>query len=287
MIRTSLRPLATRTLETASKPATAPLKPFPDSPRVVYKTNTLEETICQLKFPPILRIESEAPATFQDQISADYPVLQEGPVSLQAILPPAIASMLASQLVGLGTREFQFISADGTWKVVLNREFIALSATRYTHWEEFSSRLRKVFSALESQYKPPTFLTRVGLRYRNTIKRSEFGSQNEPWTRLLAPHILGELSDAAVAPGITQATRQTVISLDDRGNQVRLNHGLAASPQAGEICYSIDIDLFNEARTEVADVFDRLKLFNRQAGRLFRWCITEHLHNALGPDVVV
>jgi uncharacterized protein (TIGR04255 family) len=274
-------------LETASKPAALPLKPFPDSPRVVYKTNTIEETICQLKFPPILRIESEPPAAFQDQISTDYPILREGAIPQQANLPPAIANILASQLMGLGLREFQFISADGTWKVVLNREFIALSTTRYTNWEEFSSRLQRVFSALQSQYKPPAFATRVGLRYKNVIKRSAFGGQNEPWSKFLALHILGELSDADVAPSITQATRQTSISLDDSGGQVRLNHGLVAPPQEGEVCYSIDIDLYSELRTEVADVFNILKVFNRQAGRLFRWCITEHLHNALGPDVVV
>jgi len=277
--------LATRTLETASKPAAGPLRPFPDSPRVVYKTNTLEEAICQIKFPPILRIESEPPATFQDNISGEYPILQESPLPDQVNLPPAVANILANQL-GFGFREFQFISADGTWKVGLNREFIALSTTHYTNWDEFSARLRKLLSALESQYKPPAFFTRVGLRYRNVIKRSDFGSQNEPWSRLLEPRILGELSDPDVAPSITQAARQTVISLDEDGGQVRLLHGLV-SPGGGEVCYSIDIDIFTETRTEATDVFDILKVFNRQAGRLFRWCITEHLHNALGPEIVV
>jgi uncharacterized protein (TIGR04255 family) len=252
---------------------------------VVYKTNTLKEVICQLKFPPILRIESEPPATFQDQISAEYPLLNEGPLAPN--LPPALANMLAGQLMGPGSREFQFTSADGTWKIVLNREFLALSTVHYTHWDEFCSRLRKASSALESQYKPPAFLTRVGLRYKNVIKRSDFGSQSEPWSRLLAPHILGELADSGVAPSIISAARQTVFALNERGGQVRLNHGLIVPPQGGEICYSIDIDLYTDARTEIENVFDLLKEFNQHAGRLFRWCITEHLHNALGPGAAV
>jgi uncharacterized protein (TIGR04255 family) len=274
-------------LETTSKRKSKPSNLFPDYPRVVYKTNTLEEVLCQLKFPPILRIESELPTTFQDQISADYPDFQEGPISPQMNLPPALANILAGQLIGPGSREFHFVSSDGLWKVVLNREFVALSAARYRKWEDFVDRLQKVLSALKMQYRLPIFLTRVGLRYRNLIRRSDFGGQQEPWSKLLAPHILGELSDPKVAPNVTGAARQTVISLDDRGGQVRLNHGLVVPAQGGEICYSIDIDLFTEMKTEADNGLDILKAFNRQAGRLFRWCITEHLHDALKPIDVV
>jgi uncharacterized protein (TIGR04255 family) len=260
--------------------------PFPDSPRVIYKTNPLEEVICQLKFPPILRIESELPATFQDQISAEYPLLEDSSVP-QLNLPPVVARFLASDLGRAGNRQFEFVSTDRVWKVVLNREFIALSTTKYTRWEEFSSRLERALSALRMQYKPPAFFLRVGLRYRDLIKRSEFGEQNERWSRLLMPHILGELSDSQVEPSILYATRQTVFSLDERAGRVRLVHGLAMHSEGGEVCYSIDSDFYTEERTEVTNVFDSLKLFNRQAGRLFRWCITEHLHKALGPEIIL
>ena len=36
--------------------------PFPDTPRVVYNKNPLFEVLCQLRFPHILRIETEIPA---------------------------------------------------------------------------------------------------------------------------------------------------------------------------------------------------------------------------------
>jgi len=253
----------------------------------VYRTNPLEEVLCQLKFPPILRIESELPTAFQDEISAEYPGFQEGPTSPQMNLPPALANIFVGQLMGPGSREFHFISPDTMWKVVLNREFIALSTSRYKRWEEFTARLEKAFSVLKSQYKFPIFFTRIGLRYKNLIRRSAFGGQKEPWSKLLSPHILGELSDPNVAPNGTLAARQIVILLDDRGGQVRLNHGLVVPVQGGEICYSIDIDLFTEIKTEVENGLDILKGFNRQAGRLFRWCITEYLHNALKPGDAV
>jgi uncharacterized protein (TIGR04255 family) len=274
-------------LDTATKPTAQGMTPFPESPRVIYGKNPLEEVICQLKFPPILRIESEPPAGFQDAISDEYPILEDNPVP-QLNLPPALAKFLSGELMGpAANKQYQFASADAAWKVALNREFIAVSTTRYTRWEEFSSRLEKAVAALKTQYKLPTFIVRVGLRYRDTIKRSEFGDPNERWSRLLKPHILGELSDGRVEPSILQAARQTLISLGEHGEQVRLIHGLAVPAQGGEVCYSIDSDFFTEERMEVPNAVETLKIFNRHAGRLFRWCITEHLHHALGPDVII
>ena len=41
--------------------------------RQIYRRRQLLEVICQLRFPDILKIESTAPAEFQDQIRAEYP----------------------------------------------------------------------------------------------------------------------------------------------------------------------------------------------------------------------
>ena len=51
--------------------------PFPDSERVIYQRNPLLEVICQLRFPSILRIDSEAPAVFQERVRKEYPMYQE------------------------------------------------------------------------------------------------------------------------------------------------------------------------------------------------------------------
>ena len=52
--------------------------PFPDATRVIFDANPLDEVICQVKFPPILRIETD-PAAFQDQIRAEYPNYESKP----------------------------------------------------------------------------------------------------------------------------------------------------------------------------------------------------------------
>jgi hypothetical protein len=43
----------------------APLK---DYPRVIYKRNPIIGVVCELRFPPILRIAAEPPVAFQEWI---------------------------------------------------------------------------------------------------------------------------------------------------------------------------------------------------------------------------
>ena len=41
--------------------------------RVIYKNNPLERVLIQLKFPPILLIDSQEPAEFQEKIRSSFP----------------------------------------------------------------------------------------------------------------------------------------------------------------------------------------------------------------------
>jgi uncharacterized protein (TIGR04255 family) len=260
---------------------------FPDSPRVVYSTNPLEEVICQLKFPPILKIDSEPPAAFQDEIRSAYPLFQDIPGTLMDV-PAEIIKMLPAMLpgfTGAGARSYSFESQDKDWKVALNREFVALSTTSYSRWEDFRSRLETVLNALDKHYRP-SFFVRVGLRYRDVIRPSSLGIREVKWTELLQPWVLGELSQQSIAPQIRQTVRDVLISLEDNIGEVRLKHGLVNPPAGNESIYSIDCDFFKEGTTREANVIELLNIFNREAGRLFRWCITDTLRAKLGPQPV-
>jgi uncharacterized protein (TIGR04255 family) len=257
--------------------------PFPESPRVIYDRNPLEEVICQLKFPTILRIESEPPAAFQEALRREYPLLNENPAAVPD-LPPGLSKIVAAELGGLvGARTYQFASADNLWRVTLRRDFVALSTRAYRRWEEFRARMQAASSALVSQYEP-AFFARVGLRYRDVIKPSALGLSQVVWSDLLQPHILGELSSRDVGPSIRHAARDVLVALGGADRQVRIRHGLGLTNGGRELCYVIDSDFYCEGRTEVRDVYEILDFFNRQAGRLFRWCITPRLHELLGPQ---
>jgi len=256
---------------------------FPESPRVVYSKNPLAEVICQLKFPPILRIESEPPAQFQEKIRRDYPLMTETTFD-QPPLPPAIARALGQALPGfIQGRTYSFETPDRDWKIGITREFLALSSTHYSRWEDFRQRLRRALDALMTTYQP-SFLVRVGLRYRNVIRKDIAGMKDADWSQLLEPHILGELSDPTLAKAVLHSAHDVIISLGENEGQVRILHGLIKEGEQQESNYAIDSDFFREVTTEVGDAFKYLDSFNEEAGRLFRWCITTLLHDHLGAS---
>jgi len=95
---------------------------FPPVPRVVYKTNPLEEVICQLKFPPILRIDSELPAKFQESLRRDYPLFQQAGPAIPAVFETGLSAALTNLRlpISLSAKVYNFISADEKWKVATN-----------------------------------------------------------------------------------------------------------------------------------------------------------------------
>jgi uncharacterized protein (TIGR04255 family) len=264
--------------------------PFPDFPRVIYSQNPLEEVICQLRFPPILRIDTELPAKFQELIREDYPLFEEKRESVSEIpgeilrkLPPELFRMMDAGVDG--KRAYNFTSLDEEWIVSLTREFFALTTTDYSRWETFVAHLYPSLNKFASEYKPALF-TRVGLRYRNIIRRSKLGLNDTPWSVLLQPYIAGVLSILNFSSEeVTGSTHLVEVTLPNIG-RVNIRHGCVIDNDTSEICYLIDNDFFAEKLKESKDVINRLNEFNAQSRRLFRWCIKEELHEAMRPQSI-
>jgi uncharacterized protein (TIGR04255 family) len=252
---------------------------FPPQPRVIYQKSPLVEVTMQLRFPPILKIEAELPAAFQDRVRAHFPLLEREP---QPGLPPnaPVPAEIAQMFSRAGGTSFRFRSEDEQWTLSLTKGFIALTTLHYGRWEGFREKFCEPLQALVDIYKP-AFFTRVGLRYVDIILQSQVG--NAPWSQLLMPYVLGELQFAEVENRIQEAGRQVRFSLGEHGPNLLLQHGLGQREESSKMGYVIDFDLYVSEKTEVADVGCRLDDLNKYAGRVFRWCITEKLHKALEP----
>ena len=255
---------------------------FPLSDRVHYRANPLVEVICQLRFPPILRIDSENVADFQDAIRQEYPLYSEQEEIPEFPLPEPLADVIKMRH---GTNSVKrFTSADDLWSVALARNFIALTTKRYERWEGFRSRLRSAVDALETIYKP-AFYTRVGLRYIDVIRRTELDLTEVRWSQLLSPNILSELG-SDLEHAVKEVKHEALIGLDDAMGEVRVRHGLTTDATSGEETYHIDADFYTNQRTECNAINDQLDYFKTQAASFFRWCLTERLHNAMAPEPI-
>jgi uncharacterized protein (TIGR04255 family) len=138
-----------------------------------------------------------------------------------------------------------------------------------------------VLGALEQEYRPAHY-ARIGLRYRNVIRRVAFGVAEVPWHELLRHQLTGELTAPEIAPYVESTTRQTLLRLPEFSSKVHIRHGLAM--EQDEVAYVIDNDFFSEGNTECSNVFSVLQYFSAQAHRLFRWCVSDRLHEAMGPQ---
>jgi uncharacterized protein (TIGR04255 family) len=253
--------------------------PFPITPRVEYERNPLNAVVCQLRFPTVLRIET-LPTGFQEAVRGAFPLFEE---KNEPDLPRELAPLVAQHLGFKSIKNFHFTSADKDWTINLTREFIALTCRKYRRWEAFRDHLRLALDAFVKEYQP-SFFTRVGLRYQDSIKPSSLGLQGRPWRELIAPHILGVLADRGVGDSTEAQVGECRIALVGDIGKVVIKHGVAM--EADELVYVIDSDFFAEGQMGVEEAYGRLDEFKRRASRLFRWSITEVLHEAMRPRSV-
>ena len=264
--------------------------PLPDSPRVIYRRNPLVGVVCQFRFPPILKIASEVPVTFQERLRSRYPLLAEKYSSINMELPQGIPATIANTIKNVFPQPraigYDFISADEKSRITLTRDFLSLSSSNYTRWEDFREHLEEPFNALLDIYKPP-FFSRIGLQYQNLIRPSQLElPSTTKWSELLKPHIAGMLGPPDVADFIEQYFTQTLIKFPDSRGQVQINFGFVEIANSREKAFLINNDFYIGGRTGVGDVNRVINYFNRQSGNLFRWCIQERLHTAMEPHLV-
>ena len=263
--------------------------PFPEATRVIYQRNPLDQVICQLRFPPILRIDAEIPAEFQDKVREYFPSYSETSewkVDLSQNVIGAIPPELLTQILqSSGNKNYEFTSEDGLWKINLARTFIALTANKYKRWEKFKEKLAIPLSALLEVYSPKIF-SRIGLRYIDVIKRSLLDLGDIGWDELLQPFILGILSTPAVGNHVKNFETGYEIGLSDGESLVRIVTKFVEAKDDGEICYMIDSDFSRTSKTNIDNVLKLLDFFNARGSKLIQWCITDRLHQAMEPQTL-
>jgi uncharacterized protein (TIGR04255 family) len=261
--------------------------------REIYACNPLAEVTAQLRFPPILRIEAETPARFQESIRDRYPLYRRVAAigQLPPDIPPPVRSLIEGMGAAAGPVQHLFETQDRRSNVTLSRETVALKTTAYTRWEEFRDQLNGVRAAFEEIYHPASY-TRLGLRYVDILRRSILGLSDVAWAELLNPSIGGELSAPEFGDSIDSAQRQLHCKLDADNCFLTLKTGIAlaraAAPSAAkEKCFLIDSDFHTHKLTETNRVTATLDIFNRASGNLFRWAIRPRLRDALQPKPLV
>ena len=253
-----------------------------DNRRYAYGKSQLIEVICQLRFPTIL---SREPADFQETVRAAFPRYQ-----CQVEKLPGVNGAPARTV-----NNHTFISEDGSYKLSLTKDFIALSTMRYTHWEDFAARLDEPLGQFIKIYRPNCF-DRVGLRFVNAISREQLGLTGRRWNDLLQPPYLGildedDVDEASVAKCSVDVERKldTLAALKlhagpgfvqrniRSGNQVQ-------QVQEKEVRFIFDQDVYSTGKVKVAAVAETLNALHAHSDSVFSDAITTVLHDAMEPE---
>ena len=254
-----------------------------DNRPFVYEKNQLVETICQLRFPTILSIDTKEPADFQDRIRADFPRYH-----LQTETVPGPDGQTQK------IRNHSFITEDGTFKISLTKDFIALSTVRYPGWEGFARRLDEPLGQF-IQVCRPAYFSRVGLRFLNAFSREKLGLSGRRWNDLLQPQYLGALDDDEIDEADVV---KCAIDLERRlGGRFSLK--LHAGPgsirrttrtdaglqtvQDPETRFILDLDVYANGNTPLGAAAETLEQLHVHADRVFSDAITDALHAAMEP----
>lgn len=254
---------------------------FPTSDRVIYEKSPLVTVVCQVRYPTILRIESQPPADFQDAVRNEFPIFERGQAQVQG-LPRELA-----QMIGAATKQqanYRFKSLDGKVTISLSPDALSVTSESYGRWESFERVVRMSLEALERIHKP-SFLGRTGLRYQNALRPAILGLNEHSWPQLLSQNIVGELSHRGFTSGqIVEAHRHLRVVDASSKQGFLLQHGLGELNDTA--AYIVDIDCYSDDQIEVSDAYALLAKFNQRARHAFRWCISDQAHLAMEPRPV-
>lgn len=255
---------------------------FSSEERRNLSNHQLMDVICQLRFPEILMIGEKAPAQFQELIRDEFPQY-----TLRKDMP-------APKLTGTpghfslenlpATANYQFVSADGVWRVNLTSTFISLACSRYTGWEDFAQKLDKPLAAFIQVYKPAYF-QRIGLRYLNAFSRKSLDLEGTPFRELIREPYLGLLAlEDVVESTVTKSSMDTEMSIRG-GCRVKLHAGPGLVKRNGqqdkEIRFIFDQDLYMPGNVPVNYSAGALQTLHSQAWSIFRGAITDTLLDAM------
>jgi uncharacterized protein (TIGR04255 family) len=120
----------------------------------------------------------------------------------------------------------------------------------------------------------------------DVIKRSILNLRDADWKELLQPYVLGILASQEVGNQVGAFESRHEIGLSDEQSVVRIIMRFAEAPDTGELCYVIDSDFHNTNKIQISDALDKLDFLSARGTRLFQWCITERLHNAMEPQPI-
>ena len=240
--------------------------PIPESPREKFENNPLAEVGYEITISPLLELENQKPAGLQESIAEKYPYYSRGYVEGER----------GSDLLEV----HDFISQDRFWKFSVSSRFVRLSTTDYEDRDQFRSRLEPLLTEFVQHYDRSRTLGSV-LYYRDVLDRDVLDLVGYDWAELLNPVFAGELASKHVREEeVMDFQRKITLAADAIDGTAQIDHGLR-SVDDEQTVYVFNTYLKNESEGTFAELMGDLEEYHDLGGHIFRWAISDVLHDAL------
>ena len=249
---------------------------FPHYQDIRLGNPPLVEVICQVRIPPILKIQTAAPSDFQDKIRDRFPSLSIE----QGMILSIAAGGTNPPAPNMQPRAYKFTADDGKSTAALSVDFFAVSTTAYIHWADFVRDLMLVYDAVAAVYKP-IHATRIGLRYVNRLTPANTGHGNiEQALAMLRPQLTAQLH-ADVWNEPSDAFTQLILA--DGNGKLALRTAYGHDTDANTPFFVLDFDYFEEGKIGLADLVKRCDQYHQKTYDAFRWCFVDESMSAFSP----
>lgn len=259
----------------------ASLKPLSRRARVIYQRNPLVEVLAAVQFPAVLRLYQDAPKELQVKLGHEYPLTSHIEASSQVVVAGASGEVTPPQ-APQALRTTTFSSVNRNWTITVAPTVLALTCTKYTEWSDFRHRFAELVQTFHEIYKVP-ISTRIGVRFRDVINKTELGVPNSPWRDLIRPEVLATFefftegldSDPAVSAAIQLAIPP---------GKVNISFAMVANIEK-QVGFLIDTDCYSEDTREFAEtsIMKSADDLHEYTSIVFQSCITDFLHGRLEP----
>ena len=244
----------------------------------------LVRVIAQIRFPLVASIEKrDFIGSFQEAIRRTYPVLRPEQTRSVVFGPEGMVEARTGNI-------WRFSSKDGSWRVALAPDFLALETGRYTSRADFVDRFRTVLRALADHVEPQV-TDRLGVRYIDQVSGDHFSDL----PTLVRREVAGIWS-TPLAGHASQSIAESLFTLPDGSGNLKARWGVvpaeatvdpAAIDPLDTPSWILDLDAF-AARSQTFDVDEVVRQTTAFAERIysfFRWTVTTEFLRRYGGDV--
>lgn len=216
---------------------------LPAEPHQQFAKNTIESTIAQLRYHPILRVKEIVPL-FQERVRSRFPAFRISKTQEVSLEPGGVRVE--------PHEEYRFATADGGAAISLGVQGISLSNRRHTNHREFIADFQIGVDALRELCEPINAF-RLGLRYINVLRKEQISidlGKPVDWDTLVQKRFLA-LPEGVVNRDGTLFASEITSSLSPGLMTVR--HGLIKLPSDANPHFRFDVDRFSDGKIDVPE----------------------------------